>query len=126
MTSSAVAESTIHVPWLRRESGRSRRKTSTARVPVRALLSSVPLWRQTSRARHQTVTRSLEQNRGRINAARRKPPAKLRCVECGGEFEGRKGKLLCSRRCKDRRYARLHPEAVRAKQRRKDELAAPP
>ena len=38
----------------------------------------------------------------------------------------RKGKLICSRRCKDRRYARLHPEAVRAKQRRKDELAAPP
>jgi len=67
-----------------------------------------------------------EQNRERVNAARRTQPAKLRCVECGGEFEGRKGKLLCSRRCKDRRYARLHPEAVRAKQRRKDELAAPP
>ena len=33
--------------------------------------------------------------------------------------EGRKGKLICSRRCKDRRYARLHPEALRAKQRRK-------
>ena len=46
-------------------------------------------------------------------------PAKLRCVECGGEFEGRRGKLICSRRCKDRRYARLHPEALREKQRRK-------
>jgi hypothetical protein len=40
-------------------------------------------------------------------------------VECGGEFEGRKGKLLRSRRCKDRRYARLHPEEIRAKQQRK-------
>jgi hypothetical protein len=60
-----------------------------------------------------------DQNRERVNAARRTPPAKLRCVECGGEFEGRKGKLICSRRCKDRRYARLHPEALREKQRRK-------
>jgi hypothetical protein len=60
-----------------------------------------------------------EQNRERINAARRTPPVKLRCVECGGEFEGRKGKLICSRRCKDRRYARLHPEELREKQRRK-------
>jgi len=60
-----------------------------------------------------------EQNRERVNAARRKPPAKLRCVECGGAFEGRKGKLICSRRFKDRRYARLHPEALREKQRRK-------
>jgi hypothetical protein len=60
-----------------------------------------------------------EQNRERVNAARRTPPAKLRCVECGGEFEGPKGKLICSRRCKDWRYARLHPEELREKQRRK-------
>jgi len=41
-------------------------------------------------------------------------------VECGGEFEGRRDRLLCgSRRCKDRRYARLHPEALREKERQK-------
>jgi hypothetical protein len=61
-----------------------------------------------------------EQNRERVNAARRKPPAKLRCVECGGAFEGRKGKLICSRRCKDRRSMRGYiSEALREKQRRK-------
>lgn len=60
-----------------------------------------------------------EQNLERVNAARRKRPAKLRCVECGAEFEGRKGELICSRRCKDRRYARLHPDELREKQRRK-------
>ena len=60
-----------------------------------------------------------EQNRERVNAARRTASAKLRCVECGGEFEGRKGKLIWSRRCKDHRYARLHPEELREKQRRK-------
>ncbi|MGZ4379614.1 MAG: hypothetical protein ACXVRY_16260 [Gaiellaceae bacterium] len=48
-------------------------------------------------------------------------PSKLTCVECGGEFEGRKGKLICSRRCTDRRYARMHPEELREKQRRKYE-----
>jgi hypothetical protein len=42
-------------------------------------------------------------------------------VECGVSFEGRKDRLLCSRRCKDRRYARLHPEQLRAKERRKYE-----
>ena len=46
-------------------------------------------------------------------------PSKLTCVECGTSFEGRKDRLVCSRRCKDRRYARLHPEALREKQRRK-------
>ena len=55
-----------------------------------------------------------------MNAARRTPQAKLVCVECGGEFEGRRDRLLCgSRRCKDRRYARLHPEALREKERQK-------
>ena len=40
--------------------------------------------------------------------------------ECGGAFEGRKGKLICSRRCKDRRSMRGYiSEALREKQRRK-------
>jgi hypothetical protein len=44
-----------------------------------------------------------------FNKARRIPPAQLTCVECGKGFEGRKDTLTCSRRCKDKRYARLHP-----------------
>ena len=67
-----------------------------------------------------STTQSRE--RERLNAARRKPPSRLRCVECGEEFEGQKGWLLCGeRRCKDRRYARLHPEKLAAKQHRKYE-----
>ena len=54
------------------------------------------------------------------NERRRVPPVERACVECGGSFEGPKNRLLCSRRCKDRRYARSHPEKLRAKQRRKD------
>jgi hypothetical protein len=60
-------------------------------------------------------------HRDEYNARRRVPPTRLRCVECGGEFDGRKGKLICSRRCKDRRYARFHPEELLAKKRRKYE-----
>ena len=56
-------------------------------------------------------------------AAMRRPrvaPSRKKCVECGTEFVGRKDRLLCgARRCKDRRYARLHPEELRAKERRK-------
>jgi hypothetical protein len=54
----------------------------------------------------------------RYNAARRVQPAKLECVECGEAFEGRPNRLVCSRRCKDLRYARHHPEQVREKNRR--------
>jgi hypothetical protein len=49
------------------------------------------------------------------NAGRRIGPVKLLCTECGGEFEGRKGRLVCSRRCKDARYTRRHPEKAKAK-----------
>jgi hypothetical protein len=54
------------------------------------------------------------------NKSRRVPPSQLTCVECGASFEGRRGKLLCSRKCKDVRYARTHPDELREKQRRKD------
>src|SRR5687768_3491073 len=57
--------------------------------------------------------------RATYNAERRVGPVALRCVECGGEFEGRPDRLVCSRRCKDRRYARFHPETLKAKERRK-------
>jgi hypothetical protein len=40
------------------------------------------------------------------------------CSECGALLEGRRFRV-CSRRCKDARYRRLHPDAVKAKQARK-------
>jgi hypothetical protein len=55
------------------------------------------------------------------NERRRRAPSQLECVECGGSFEGPKNRLLCSRRCKDRRYARLHPDKLREKKRRRTE-----
>ena len=58
-----------------------------------------------------------ERNREAYNAARRVPPVELECVECGEALEGGKGRLVCSRRCKDRRYARFHPEQVKEKNR---------
>lgn len=54
------------------------------------------------------------------NQRRRTLPVKRRCAECGEPFAGRKNQLLCgSRRCKDARYARAHPDVVRAKRARK-------
>jgi hypothetical protein len=52
------------------------------------------------------------------NEARRVPPSRLTCTECGEEFYGRKDRLTCGRRCKDARYRRLHPDQYRAKQSR--------
>jgi hypothetical protein len=49
--------------------------------------------------------------------SRRVAPTQLKCVECEEDFEGRKGRLVCSRRCKDRCYARLHPQKAREKAR---------
>lgn len=42
------------------------------------------------------------------------------CTECGTEFEGRSDRLVCSRKCKDRRYKRLHPVEWKAKRARYD------
>jgi hypothetical protein len=52
-------------------------------------------------------------------ARRRLPPHELECSECGTTFQGRKDQKVCSRRCKDRRYVRLHPVEYAAKQARK-------
>ena len=69
----------------------------------------------------ESTKRWRERNADKLRRPRVAPSQKT-CVECGASFVGRKDRLLCgARRCKDRRYARLHPEAVRAKQRRKDE-----
>jgi hypothetical protein len=60
------------------------------------------------------------------NERRRVPPEKRACVECGAVFERRANQILCGRRsCKDKRYARLHPDKLKAKkQRRAERLAA--
>jgi hypothetical protein len=70
--------------------------------------------------------RYRERMREQINAKRREEYAERQrearqrvCVECGASFEARPDALVCSRLCKDARYRRLHPEAYRAKQRRK-------
>ena len=52
-------------------------------------------------------------------ARRRLPPHEAECTECSVKFVGRKDQLVCSRRCKDRRYCRLHPVEYAAKQHRK-------
>ena len=53
------------------------------------------------------------------NAGRRVGLRELVCSECGRSFRAQASAKVCSRRCKDRRYARLHPEAERARQARK-------
>jgi len=60
------------------------------------------------------------------NAARREayrlahPPMRVKCSECDVEFEAETIRVVCSRRCKDRRYRRLHPVEYAAKRARKD------
>lgn len=44
-------------------------------------------------------------------AARRGPRPELRCSECAELLEGRQRVTCGSSRCRDRRYARLHPES---------------
>jgi len=61
-------------------------------------------------------SRKKQDSSGALDAKR----AELTCSECGETFEGWRGRLICSPRCKDRRFKRLHPEQARAKQRRKD------
>jgi len=50
---------------------------------------------------------------------RRAEPIEVTCSECGESFLGRPDRVVCSRRCKDRRYARLHPDKLAEKKRRK-------
>jgi hypothetical protein len=45
---------------------------------------------------------------------RRVAPRELVCAECEETFLGRAGRVVCGkRRCKDRRYARPHPDKAR-------------
>ena len=43
----------------------------------------------------------------------------VKCSECDEVLVRRSNQVVCSRRCKDRRYRRLHPEAYRERQARK-------
>lgn len=59
------------------------------------------------------------------NESRRVSVRTFYCVECRRPFAStRSDRLVCSRRCKDARYRRLHPEVVRAKERRKRQRRA--
>lgn len=68
-----------------------------------------------------------QRNSAEINAERRaayreaNPLEPRTCPECGETFTPKRtDAIICGkRRCKDRRYRRLHPEEYRAKQRRK-------
>jgi hypothetical protein len=52
------------------------------------------------------------------NAARRRQPSERTCVECGESFVAvRVDRVICSRKCKDRRHRRLHAETYAAKKR---------
>jgi endogenous inhibitor of DNA gyrase (YacG/DUF329 family) len=46
-------------------------------------------------------------------------PAQGRCSECGEPLVGQPHRVVCSRRCKDAKYRRLHPEANKLKLRRR-------
>lgn len=76
------------------------------------------------RCHRQAVRVWREEHRDEENAKRRAeyaaahPRAVRHCEECGAELEGR-ASVVCSRRCKDTRYRRLHPEAEKARQARK-------
>jgi hypothetical protein len=62
-----------------------------------------------------------QRNRERIlarMAARRGPAPARFCSECRVELEGRQ-RVVCSSRCRDARFRRLHPEAYAAKEARK-------
>ena len=53
-------------------------------------------------------------------AAARETPLPSTCAECGEPLEGRQ-RVVCGSRCRDRRYARLHPESHAERERRKVE-----
>lgn len=52
------------------------------------------------------------------NERRRVGPVEVACAECGAVIVGRPNRVVCSRRCKDARYRRLHPVEWEAKRRR--------
>jgi hypothetical protein len=63
------------------------------------------------------------------NESRRAPRELRKCSECGTEFVRKSNQVVCSRRCKDKRYARLHPEKLKEKklryqQRRRERVKA--
>jgi hypothetical protein len=51
---------------------------------------------------------------------KRGPQPVRHCSECGAELEGRR-RVVCSERCREARFNRLHPEAYAAREGRKVE-----
>ena len=68
----------------------------------RCCAESAKQWREANRER---VEESNARRRAEYEAARGPLP---RCSECGVELDTH-AKVVCSRRCKDARYRRLHP-----------------
>jgi endogenous inhibitor of DNA gyrase (YacG/DUF329 family) len=66
-------------------------------------------------ANRETVLAKAAARRGRT-----RPPAHTECSECGGPL-GARQRVVCSQRCRDRRYRRLHPVEYTAKEARKVE-----
>jgi hypothetical protein len=50
-------------------------------------------------------------------APKQEPPVRRECSECGAPIQSPK-RVVCSKRCKDRHFERLHPERIREKRRR--------
>lgn len=67
------------------------------------------------RANREMVLEKAAARRGKV-----RPSEPRSCSECGGALEGRQ-RVVCSWRCRDRRYARLHPESYAAREARKVE-----
>ena len=64
-------------------------------------------------ANREAVLEKAAARRGRV-----RPPERTTCTECDGPLEGLQ-RVVCSPRCRGRRYARLHPEELAEKERRK-------
>jgi hypothetical protein len=60
-----------------------------------------------------------EKSLARYRARRGEQPT-LSCSECGAELMGRQ-RVVCSGRCRERRFKRLHPESYAARETRKVE-----
>jgi hypothetical protein len=96
--------------------------------PVRSELNPWRHWRLSSWCREcqrEATRRWYEANRERLNAERRAEYAAARgplprCSECEAELDSH-AKVVCSRRCKDARYRRLHPAEFAAARRRHDQ-----
>lgn len=88
-------------------------------------MTELPAWWRRNLEQHHAHQRAWRKRHPEAVAAynekRRRDPVTLTCVECGVEFEGRPNRIVCSKRCRNARYRRLHPEVIAEQERRKAE-----